>query len=263
MFKHLFIDIETIPVQRADLRDLIASTVTHPGNISKAETIAKWNEEQRPAAVEEAIARTSLDGAFGQVCVISAAIDDADPVILMESFWDDPAAEKLLLESLRDWMDKAIEPNEVMGISVVGHNVSAFDLRFLIQRSIINGVRPHPVLARAAQAKPWETEKVFDTMVQWAGVGNRISMDKLCKVLGIPGKSSPVERIQPYTEHASDVIICCDPDTGKMNESIAHELGTGRCRIVETPVKIDDYILECGISKEKLKTLFNQSRRIR
>ena len=188
MFKHLFIDIETIPGQRADLRDLIASTVTHPGNISKAETIAKWNEEQRPAAVEEAISRTSLDGAFGQVCVISAAIDDAEPVILMESFWDDPAAEKLLLESLRDWMDGAIEPNEVMGISVVGHNVSAFDLRFLIQRSIINGVRPHPVLARAAQAKPWETEKVFDTMVQWAGVGNRISMDKLCMVLGIPGK---------------------------------------------------------------------------
>lgn len=188
MFKNLFIDIETIPVQRADLRDLIASTVTHPGNISKAETIAKWNEEQRPAAVAEAVARTSLDGAFGQVCVISVALDDAELVTLVESFWDDPAAEKLLLESLRDWMDGAIEPNEVMGISVVGHNVSAFDLRFLIQRSIINGVRPHPVLARAAQAKPWETEKVFDTMVQWSGVGNRISMDKLCKVLGIPGK---------------------------------------------------------------------------
>lgn len=190
MYQYLFIDIETIPVQRADLRDLIASTVTHPGNISKAETIAKWNEEQRPAAVEEAIARTSLDGAFGQVCVISAAIDDAEPVTLVEAFWDDPAAEKLLLESLRDWMDQAINPNDVMNTCVVGHNVSAFDLRFLVQRSIINGVRPHAVLARATQAKPWETDKVFDTMVQWAGVGNRISMDKLCKVLGIEGKGS-------------------------------------------------------------------------
>lgn len=83
------------------------------------------------------------------------------------------------------------------------------------------------------------------------------------QVIGIPGKNTPIDAIKQYTADASDVFICCDPDTGKMNEGLAHELGAGRCRIVETPVKIDDYILACGIGKDKLKTLFNQSRRIR
>lgn len=42
------LDIETIPAQRDDIREYVASKVTHPGNISKAETIAKWNEEKPP-----------------------------------------------------------------------------------------------------------------------------------------------------------------------------------------------------------------------
>ncbi len=54
-----------------------------------------------------------------------------------------------------------------------------------MQRYIINSIRPPLVLKRAAEAKPWETEKVFDTMIQFAGVGNRISLDKLCLALSI------------------------------------------------------------------------------
>ena len=42
----------------------------------------------------------------------------------------------------------------------------------------------------AAQAKPWELEKVYDTMIQWAGVGKTVSLDKLCRALGLPGKVS-------------------------------------------------------------------------
>jgi hypothetical protein len=57
----------------------------------------------------------------------------------------------------------------------------------LAQRHIVNGIRPHIVIGRAAQAKPWEGDKVFDTMVQWTGSASvRISLDKLCKALSIP-----------------------------------------------------------------------------
>ena len=83
------------------------------------------------------------------------------------------------------------------------------------------------------------------------------------QVLGLPGKKSPIDRVKPYIENAQDIYVCCDPDTGKMNEDLSREFGAGRCRIVDTPIKIDDYILECGIGKDKLKTMFNQSRRIR
>jgi 3'-5' exonuclease len=68
---------------------------------------------------------------------------------------------------------------------VCGHNVSAFDLRFLVQRFTVHGIRPPAIISRAASAKPWESDKVFDTMTQWAGVGNRVSLEKLCLAFGI------------------------------------------------------------------------------
>ena len=48
---HIFIDIETLPSQSAELKSLIEAGVKPPGNISKQETIDKWNVESRPAAV--------------------------------------------------------------------------------------------------------------------------------------------------------------------------------------------------------------------
>lgn len=182
MMNFIHLDIETIPTQRQDVRDFIANTVTHPGNISKAETIAKWNEESRPAAVQEAIDKTGLDGAFGQIVCIGFDLYDtgeADAIYGLD--------EADVLTRFNDAL-KVIRHADLLNTTVVGHNVAGFDLRFLLQRHIVNGIRPHPLIARAAQAKPWESEKVFDTMVQFAGVGNRISLDKLCLALGLPGK---------------------------------------------------------------------------
>lgn len=181
MLPKVVIDIETIPTQRDDVRQYIASKVTHPGNISKAETIAKWNEESRPAAVQEAIEKTSLDGAFGQVVCVGIAIDDAEPVVI--SSLDECA----VLAGLNTALE-AIQHNDLLTTTVIGHNVSAFDLRFLLQRYMVNQIKPNAVIVRSAQAKPWESDKVYDTMVQFAGAGNRISLDKLCMALGLPGK---------------------------------------------------------------------------
>lgn len=175
---NLYLDIETLPTNRPDVREYIAATITHPGNISKAETIAKWNEEQRPAAIDEAVSKTGLDGSFGRVCVIGWALNDGD--IQTVSSEDDEAA---VLQAFSRQLH--IEPNEQFNTAVIGHNVSAFDLRFLTQRFIVNGIKPPLVISRAAQAKPWESDKVFDTMVQWGGVGNRVSLEKLCLALGI------------------------------------------------------------------------------
>lgn len=184
---NLYLDIETLPTDRTDVREYIAATVTPPGNISKAETIAKWNEEQRPAAVEEAIAKTGLDGSFGRVCVIGWAIDDGTVKTIYSA--DD---ERQLLTKFAHALKDAVAPAELFDTCVIGHNVSAFDLRFLTQRFIVNGIKPPFSIDRAARAKPWEDAKVFDTMVQWAGVGNRISLEKLCLALGIPTPKSDI-----------------------------------------------------------------------
>jgi len=180
----LFLDIETLGTDRQDVRDLIASKITPPGNISKPETIAKWMEESKPAAVEEAIAKTSLDGAFGRVCVIGWAIDDSKTMHIRGE-----SDEETLLRLFADEV-KRINPFDCC---VIGHNVSAFDLRFLVQRYIVHGIKPPAVIARAAQAKPWESDRVFDTMVQWAGTGNRISLEKLCMALSIESPKTDLD----------------------------------------------------------------------
>lgn len=194
---NLYLDIETIPAQRPDVLEEIRSTckadldaalacVKAPSNYKDADKIAEFCNAKRKelldaheAEVEAAYRKTGLDGAFGQVCVIGWAMDEREPQTLVDM------QEGPLLRQFAEVL-RAIPANEVFQTTVIGHNLAAFDLRFLSQRSIVNGIRPHPVIARAAQAKPWEQDKVFDTMVQWAGVGGKISLDKLCKALGIP-----------------------------------------------------------------------------
>lgn len=210
MLKHLYLDLETIPAQRpdvmADIREMAQAdldanlaAIKPPGNYKKQETIDEWMATEAPkqaaalraafdATVDDAYRKTGLDGAFGQIAVVSFAIDTAEPVKVWNADWQNPEAEEAILQVLSDRLDDAIDPVDYRSTTVIGHNVAAFDLRFLVQRAIVKGIRPHPVIAAASQAKPWENEKVFDTMVQWAGVGQRVKLDKLCKALGITGK---------------------------------------------------------------------------
>lgn len=196
------IDIETLPSQRPDVLEEIRASkqaeldynlasIAPPGNYKKQETIDVWMADEAPkvakaltaafdADVDAAYRKTGLDGSFGQICVIGWACNDADSQAVFSQ--DD---ERHVLKSFQALLASQIRRTDELLTCVVGHNVSAFDLRFITQRSIINGFKPHPVIARAAMAKPWETDKVFDTMVQWAGVGNRVKLDKLCKALSI------------------------------------------------------------------------------
>jgi 3'-5' exonuclease len=214
---NLFIDIETLPTDRHDVRELIASKVTHPGNISKAETIAKWYEESKPAAVDDAVAKTSLDGTFGRVCVIGWAVDDG-PVRTVKSESDEEGLLLQFAELLRQDMKAA----DLFDTAVIGHNVSAFDLRFLVQRFMVCGIKPPSVIARAAQAKPWESDKVFDTMVQWAGVGNRVSLEKLCMALSIASPKTDLDGSKVAAAVAAgrieDVADYCAGDVDAMRK---------------------------------------------
>ena len=188
--QHLFLDIETLPTERQDVRELLASKITHPATISKPETIAKWNEESRPAAIDEAVAKTGLDGTFGRVCVICWAVDDG-PIYTVQS----PDDEERLLRDFAVMLREDVKANDLFETCVVGHNVCGFDLRFLTQRFIVNSIRPPAIIARAAQAKPWEDSKVFDTMVQWSGAGARpgVSLEKMCMALSIASPKTDLD----------------------------------------------------------------------
>jgi hypothetical protein len=188
--KTLYLDIETIPAQNPAVREDLAAGITPPGSMSKAETIAAWEKEKKPGLVEEAWRRTSFDGALGQVVVIGYAVDDQTP----QTLWA-PADKVLTLgaevEILKGFYAALGQMNakDAVVATWCGHNVVDFDLRFIFQRSVIHGIRPPFVIP--FDARPWG-DRVFDTMVQWAGVKNRVSLDKLCKVLGVAGKGSEI-----------------------------------------------------------------------
>jgi hypothetical protein len=194
----LYLDTETLPTADERVIAKIAAGIKPPASMKKAETIAAWEANERHAALAEAIAKTSLDGAYGRIGVIGFAINDFDPVgytavdsdegdglsndfdekTLIADFFRDvelsPQADRL--HDLKKFSDP---------IRIVGHNVVSFDIRVITQRAIILGVKMPwwwPI-----NPKPWDA-CVFDTMTAWAGVRDYVSLDKLCMALGLDGK---------------------------------------------------------------------------
>ena len=177
----IYLDIETLPTTDAAFIADIANGIAPPGNISKPESIAAWNAEKKPAAVNEAVKKTSFDGLYGSIACICWAYGD-------NSVWfTDPCAseEEKLFDFFRDVDAMAKNMGEVQ---FIGHNIAGFDLPFLKHRAIIHGIKPPHVLMRAMAAKAWDST-IGDTMLMWSqDREKRVSMDKLCKAFGIPGK---------------------------------------------------------------------------
>lgn len=174
---YLYLDIETLPTADADVIAEIASGITAPKTMSKAETIAAWEAETKPNLLKEAVGKTSFSGALGSVCVIGWA-------------WDDQPVQSATVEKiseatmLRAWVHLVRSAGDYGSKIVVGHNVG-FDIRFLWQRAMVLGVEMPSWFPR--DPKPWGHD-TFDTMAAFAGSQDRISLDKLCRALGIEGK---------------------------------------------------------------------------
>ena len=173
------LDIETLPTNNAELIASIASEIEHPKTMSKAETIAKWEVEDKPALVKAAVAKTSFDGTYGRILCIGLAIDNEAPIHYIGD-------EREVLDGFMAGLG-AILPESRYDPSAIfiGHNLTGFDLRFLWQRCVINKINMSPTLAAACKAKPWD-KAVADTMLMWNPERDRrISLDRLCKALGV------------------------------------------------------------------------------
>src|SRR5262245_6770512 len=73
----LYLDIETIGTVDQDIVAEITDGIGPPGNISKAETIAAWEANTKPALVDQAIRKTAFDGTYGRIICVGFAFDDA------------------------------------------------------------------------------------------------------------------------------------------------------------------------------------------
>jgi hypothetical protein len=221
--KELFLDAETIPTQIESFKDeLVKPTIElyaakesglkaeleqirPPANYKDPAKIADWEKTERPkkeealraqiaacqaecaAKVDEAYRRSSLDGALGQLVVIGFALDEGQPM----AFYDPKEylslrAEARIIREFYQALEMVPEIDRHL-LLWVGHNVIDFDLRFLYQRSVVHGIRPPRWIP--FDAKPW-SDRVYDTMLAWAGARGRVGQDKLCRVLGVDAKGS-------------------------------------------------------------------------
>lgn len=185
----IIFDLETAPSQQLGARELVRASIKPPGTLKKPESIAAWWANEADAAVEDAYRRQSLDGGLaGEVISIAACTPDGRQWVRCRT-QEEKESELLLAfgAQVESWIDQDARAvaegfNYAQDPFLIAHN-AAFDLGFLWRRCIVNGVRlpfkvPGP-MARAGQ-------HYGDTMSAWAGYGNRVSLDALCRALGVP-----------------------------------------------------------------------------
>jgi len=182
MSDYLYLDIETIPTDNPAHIEQIAAAVKPSASITKADTLAAWEKDTKPAKIIEAVAKTSFDGAFGKIACIGWAWNDSDPVAALHHSGNDAERTTLTTAFEQIMADAPLHARP----TIVGHYVAGFDLRFIWQRAFVLGVTVPHWFPR--DPKPWSLD-VHDTQHMWAGAKDTISLDNLCKALGVPGKT--------------------------------------------------------------------------
>lgn len=198
----LYLDVETIPCQDVSKREALVASAKPPANYKKEETIAAWREYN----AADIIAKTSFDGGIGHICQISANIGDK---------WSNMTVTDIELEAgnLAVFANFLADCETYAGMPpvIVGHNVNAFDIRFIWQRAIVLGVNLPRWFPK--DPKPWGGE-TFDTMTAWAGQRGTVSLDNLAKYLGLEGKGgvngSMVAQMWADGKHDEIAVYCMD-----------------------------------------------------
>lgn len=200
----VYFDIETIPCQNPQYLEDLKRKVQAPATYKKQESIDKWLSENRDKAAQEAMSKTSFDGGHGHVCTISWAKNDG-PIQVRHA------------KTINQERDVIVEffgdLDAYHSTTLVGHNITGFDIPFLRKRSISLGIEMPDRATFPRDPKPWD-KSVADTMPMWAGGTGRISMDNLCSILGIKGKGgfdgSMVADTWARGDHDTIVEYCKD-----------------------------------------------------
>ncbi len=193
MSKKLYFDIETIPASEDSKTTL---KYLYDKKCAKFDE-AKTDENAVFMDFDEFYEKTCLDGSFGRILCISYALSDGpvksicspdDEKKMVEEFWDVAAGADLF----------------------IGHNIMEFDLRFIMQRSAILGVKPSWNKFEEPGKKPWEMGKflsfaryrncpIFDTMCEWSNWGRpNVGLEHIALSMGIPTPKEGIDGSQVW-----------------------------------------------------------------
>jgi 3'-5' exonuclease len=184
----LYFDIETIPTTNKLVIDKVREGISPPGNYKNADTIQKWMDESGEEAFQKEYRKTALDGLYGEIISIAWALDESPVDVIYRGKESDKEA-----DVLAGFLDAITHVNDRFGniapiTKWIGHYICGFDLRFLWQRCVINGIKPEVKIPY--DAKPWDSN-VFDTKIAWTGASQYSgsgSLDALALVMFGEGK---------------------------------------------------------------------------
>ena len=193
---NIFLDIETCPLppEKREFTKPVFEEMSFGNTKDEAKKRAKFDE-----AVEswEAGDSAAPDATTGEVALIGFAIDEGE----YSHFYGDEAS------ILTGFWHEISEENSSF---IIGHNVIAFDLPFMIRRSMINRVDiPFWVIQDLSQYNP---QSVHDTMRLWQFGDRRhfVSLKNLCGAFGIAVKEGEVTGKNFYEWWAKDKQKCID-----------------------------------------------------
>ena len=178
----LFLDIETLPGDES-IKVEIEAGIKPPGNISRPDTIRQWQEEKKPVELDKKYRDTALKGHLGRILCIGYLKETPQGTSEGVIAGEEP-------ELLREFWGMAKDAD-----LFVGFNIFEFDLKFIIQRSVIHGIKPSRELSFAR----YRNEPIFDVMEEWGLWGrDNIRLDVLCKALGVESPKGDLEGSKVY-----------------------------------------------------------------
>jgi hypothetical protein len=244
---NIFIDIETLRAPEAVRLQILEDTKANfkaPSTLSKAQAakdlgltdaneikftskddmITRWEKElaesKSASVANEKWEKTSFNPDVAPIaCICIGWYEDG---VYTQSGFDlkTYGDEVNMLDAFHGFIDTICARNgaQVTKPNFIGHNLAKFDLPFIWKRSVINNVK-------TCQGVKWVDAKhcynCYDTMTAWAGFGNRISADNLCKLLGVKGKTEGMDGSLVYDTWQTDprkVIDYCHDDVQLVKE---------------------------------------------
>ena len=187
-------DIETGPLPEKEIE-----RIAPPFNENKVKVGNLGLEKQlekirfaRENHLGKIISKAALNAEYGRLLAVgfregrvTSASDSSSKFDALFIEEETPEGESALLEKVWARLEAARDRRCILA----GHNSNSFDLPFLIRRSFVLGVRPLPEIM---PMRRWFPDFCIDTMDAWR-MGDydpekRISLDRLAKAMGIPGK---------------------------------------------------------------------------
>jgi DNA polymerase elongation subunit (family B) len=174
----VFLDIETLPPERDELRE------TH---------VSADDEEQYRAL--------ALDGDWGRVLTVGLIVEREGREIHRGLLGRERQTGRFHLDEARTLRSfwKLLRDFDPRRDLVIGHNVFDFDLPFLYKRSVVHRVRPTVEFSFAR----YRSQPIYDTMYEWdkwRWGRRRASLDTLARVLGLESSKGEMDGSRVYDE---------------------------------------------------------------